>query len=107
MVAVLPIPLPREASLEDGPPGENPLQSISASTASHQDDSSRATSPDNTSASENGSLSGDSLGDVPPRPTSPTVESSGTLNAETNFISSNSEMATKLCGVCTSIPAWF
>ncbi|EGO57053.1 hypothetical protein NEUTE1DRAFT_102293 [Neurospora tetrasperma FGSC 2508] len=41
------------------------------------------------------------------RPTPPEDESSRYSNTETIFISSNCPTATKLCGVCSKIPAWF
>ncbi|KHE79613.1 HET-domain-containing protein [Neurospora crassa] len=40
-------------------------------------------------------------------PTPPEDESSGNPNTQTIFISSNSKAVTKLCGVCSKIPAWF
>lgn len=39
--------------------------------------------------------------------TPPENESSGNSNTETILISSNDPTATKLCGVCSKVPAWF
>ncbi|KAK3489734.1 heterokaryon incompatibility protein-domain-containing protein [Neurospora crassa] len=40
-------------------------------------------------------------------PTPPEDEFSGNSNTQTIFISSNSKAVTKLCGVCSKVPAWF
>ncbi|KAK3490259.1 heterokaryon incompatibility protein-domain-containing protein [Neurospora hispaniola] len=40
-------------------------------------------------------------------PTPPEDESSGDSNTQTIFVSSNDKAVTKLCGICSKIPAWF